>query len=152
MCIDGTFSDVRSITFAHNPETATGLLKVPIDDQLLLTANKPTSKTLPTDSERILQSETKSTATVITLTSASLSKMEVTTPITKMLDNRIESLCGSLANSAGHIATSTVFINTLPNMLSKIVASQLHGQTMGTKNAIFSIEDSLQYIHYIQDT
>ena len=123
-----------------------GLFKVPIGDQLLLTANKPTSDTSPTDSERISQSETKSTSTVITLTSASLTKMEVITLIAKMLKKQIGRLCGSLANSAGHMATSTVFINTLPNMLSKIVASQLHGQTMGTKNTIISIEDSLQYI------
>ena len=108
-----------------------GLMKAPIDNQLLLHANKPA---------------TKSTASISTLTSATLTKMEVTTLVAEMLEERIGGLCESMANSAGHMAVSTGFINTLPTILTKIVQNHAEDQTMGADNVILSIEDCLQHI------
>ena len=110
---------------------STGLMKAPIDSQLLLQANKPGAK---------------STASVSTLTSASLTKIEVTTLVAEILKKRIESMCESMTNSADHMAVSTGFIDTLPTILTKIFKTHAEDQTMGANNVIHSIEDSLQYI------
>ena len=46
---------------------------------------------------------TKSTTSIITLTGATLTKMEVTTLVAEMLEERIGGICESMANSAGHM-------------------------------------------------
>ena len=45
------------------------------------------------------------------------------------------------------MTVSTGFINTLPTILTKIVQTHAEDQTMGAKNVMLSIEDSLQYIY-----
>ena len=78
--------------------------------------------------------------------SAFLTKMEVITLVAEMLKKRIESLCESMANSAGHMAVSTGFINTLPTILTKTVKTHAEDQTIGADNVVLSIEDCLQHI------
>ena len=106
-------------------------MKAPIDSQLLLQANKLA---------------TKSTASISTLTSASLTKMDITTLVVEMLEKRIEGLCVSKANSVSHMVVSTGFINILSTILTKIVKTHAEDQTMGADNVILSIEDCLQHI------
>ena len=72
--------------------------------------------------------------------------MEVSTLFSEFLENLIESLCGSMANSASHMINSSVFTNSLTDTLTKIITSQLHGEAIVNKNALYSIKDSLRYM------
>ena len=81
-----------------------------------------------------------------TFTGPSLTNMEILTLFGELLAKWTDSLCRLVANSTSHMANSTIFINSLRNMLTKIIAAQLQGQAIFNENASFSIEDSLCYI------
>ena len=88
---------------------------------------------------RMTKEEGHPTASLSTVTNSEATSNDAMTRVCQeVMGQKMEDLSASVAQAAGHMASPTSFIETLPNLLQTIIGNQIKGASLSDSGALYT--------------